>query len=427
MPDFMYRVRDGAGNAREGRREAPDAASLSRDLRAEGLLVLEVREDGARGNGAAHSGRVAGTRSASSASAVAPGLPPRWHPAWLLPIASLDVELGLRQAASMLRSGVALSLALQTVSAQSRRPRAARSWATILDRIRTGESLSDSMAAQRGVFPEEVVQLVRVGEHSGELDTALGRAADQMAARREIRSLVANALIYPCLAILMAIGVSVFLVVSVIPKIAAFLQQGNTALPPLTQALMDASYWIRANGMKVLACAAAAVAAWFAVRMGERGRELEDAALLRVPVAGRVLRISGTAVFARVMAMLVESGVTLLDSLQVVGRVMGNRRLARRIETARDGVMRGVPLSAALAEAREFLPMLARMTAVAETTGSLGVAFDEVARFHETLLAITVKRLSAAIEPVTIIVTGAIVGFVYIAFFLALFSMANAV
>lgn len=327
----------------------------------------------------------------------------------------------------MLRSGVPLSLALQTVSAQARRPRAARAWLALLEGISAGESLSDAMASLGRIFPEETVQLTRVGEHSGELDTVLARSADQMAARREIRSNVANALLYPCLAILMAIVVGVFLVVAVIPKIAAFLQQGNTALPPLTQSLMDVSDWIRANGLYVLGGIAAAVAAWFAARLSPAAREFEDALALRIPVTGRVLRVSGTAVFARVMALLVESGVTLLDSLRVMSRVLPNRRLARRIDDARDAVMRGAPLSEALAKAPEFMPMLPRMAAVAEKTGSLGATFDEVARFHDALLAIQVKRISAAIEPATIIITGGIVGFVYISFFLALFSMANAI
>lgn len=408
MPFFKYKARDDAGRSVDGRREAPDASALSRQLRDNGLIVLSIEED----------------RAAAFSE---PGLLPRWHPAWLLPIASLDIELGLRQTAAMLRSGVPLSLALQTVAAQARRPRAARAWLAILGRIRAGDSLSDAMASLGNVFPEEVVQLTRVGEHSGELDVVLARSADQMAARREIRANVANALIYPCLAILMAIAVSVFLVVTVIPKIAAFLQQGNTTLPPLTQSLMDTSDWLRANGLYILGGIGAAIAAWCAARLNPTARECEDAILLHLPVAGCVLRVSGTAVFARVMALLVESGVTLLDALHVISHVLSNRRLARRIADARDEVMRGAPLSEALAKAHEFMPMLPRMTAVAEKTGSLGTTFDEIARFHDTLLAILVKRISAAIEPATIIITGAIVGFVYISFFLALFSMANAV
>lgn len=407
MPFFRYKARDAAGRPRGGRLEASDAAALSRHLRGEGWLVLAVEEE--------------------SSPETDAGLPPRWNPAWLLPVASLDLELGMRQASSMLKSGVPLTLALQTVAAQARRPRAMRAWLSLLERVRSGESLSGAMAEQPRVFADEIVQLVRVGEHSGELDAVFGRAADQLAARREVRALVLNALLYPCLTILMAIGVSVFLVASVIPKIAAFLKTGNTTLPPLTQSLMDLSDWIRGNGAYVLAGIVLFAVLWTVVRLSPKGRESEDALLLRLPVSGKILRISGTAVFARVMAMLLESGVTLLDSLRVVGNVLGNRRLARRIADAREEVMRGEPLSAVLARAPEFLPMLARMTAVAETTGSLGESFHEVARFHETLLAITVKRLSATLEPVTILVTGSIVGFVYVSFFLALFSMANAV
>jgi type IV pilus assembly protein PilC len=408
MPIFTYRAKDTQGQTRTGTSEAESAARLAETLRGSGMAVLEIRK--ARGR-----------------EARAGGLPPRWHPSWLLPVRSLDVELGLRQLASMLRSGVSVLAALKTASLQSEKPRAASVWADLDDRIRKGGTLSDAMDRHRRFFGEYVTQLIRVGEHSGEMDLSMTRAAEHLELHRNVRMMVINALIYPILATLMAIGVSVYLVVVVIPKVATFLEGGGVALPAITQMLMDVSFWIRLNGLQILAVAAGVVAAWWAVRCLPAGRDRQDALLLKLPVAGRVLRLSGTAVFARGMGLLLDSGVTLLDALNVVEHLIGNRRLAGRVGAARLSVMRGDPLASALDRAPEFLPMLARMTAVAETTGTLGPTLNEVARFHENLLVITIKRLSVSIEPLMIVVTGGIVGFVYIAFFVALFAMASSV
>ena len=391
-----------------GETEADSASRLAEQLRASGWVVLGI--EAARGN-----------------KAHIDGLPPLWNPAWLVPITSLDIELGFRQLASMLRSGVSVLAALKTVALQSGCPRASAVWLDLEDRIRKGGNLSDAMVQHRRAFGEYVTQLIRVGEHSGEMDISMTRAAEHLELHRDVRMMVINALIYPCIATLMAIGVTVYLVAVVIPKISTFIESSGSKLPAITQALIDFSAWTRLNGLQILAVVAGCALAWFAIRKHPLGREAEDVILLRIPIVGRILRLSQTAIFARGMSLLIDSGVTLLDSLNIVEKLLSNRRFSRRIGDARLGVMRGEPLAAALEKAHEFFPLLIRMTAVAETTGTLGPTLDEVARFHEKLLVISIKRFSLLIEPVMIIVTGTIVGFVYIAFFMALFSMVSSV
>lgn len=390
-----------------GESEADSASRLAEQLRASGWVVLGIEEARRRAAGET--------------------LPPRWHPAWLIPVTSLDTELGLRQTASMLRSGVSVLVALKTVALQSNGPRTASVWLDLEARIRKGGNLSDAMNRHPSVFGDYVTQLIRVGEHSGEMDLSMSRAADHLELHRDVRMMVVNALIYPCIATLMAVGVSVYLVAVVIPKISTFLESSGAKLPAVTQSLIDFSAWLRLNGLSVLALLAGCILAWFALRRNPSGREVQDVLLLRIPAVGRILRLSQTAIFARGMGLLIDSGVTLLDALTTVEKLLGNRRFSRRIREARQDVMRGESLSGALEKAREFFPLLIRMTAVAETTGTLGPTLDEVARFHEKLLVVTIKRFSLLIEPLVIIVTGMIVGFVYVAFFMALFSMVSSV
>ncbi len=279
--------------------------------------------------------------------------------------------------------------------------------------------------ARRRAFGALAVELVRVGGRSGELAGALAHAAEEMEAARSLRSLVVGALVYPCLAVVMTLAITAFLVLMVIPKISEFLQSGGAELPAMTQSLMDVSAWITAHGRALLFAICAIVAAFIAARSIPASRERLDAAALRMPVSGKILRLSGTALFARAMGILVGSGVTLLDSLDVAGRLLANRRLARRVGEARDAVLAGAPLAPELRAHGEWTPMLGGMVAVGETTGALPDAFAEVARFNETLLAIVIKRFSVLIEPALIVITAAIVGYVYISFFLALFSMAE--
>jgi type IV pilus assembly protein PilC len=246
-----------------------------------------------------------------------------------------------------------------------------------------------------------------------------------MEARRNLKTSVVNALVYPLTAVVMAVAVSTFLVVTVIPKVAEFLQSSGTALPPVTQALMDFSAWVNDNGVTIIVSLVLVLAVWFTFRIFPFGREIEDAILMKVPITGRILRLSGTALFARSMQILTESAVPLLDALSTVARLLPNKRLAHRVKSAYESILRGSTLAESLSGAVEFTPMLRRMAAVGEVGGSLPDAFGESAHFHEMLLAIAVKRFGMLIEPVMIVVTGGIVGFVYIAFFMALFAIAS--
>jgi type IV pilus assembly protein PilC len=327
----------------------------------------------------------------------------------------------------MVHSGLTLLSALRTVAEQARRPRAAALWRAVAGAIERGATLSDALASRPERFPEYVIQLVRVGEESGELDGMLARAAEHLEQSRNLRLMVANALAYPAIVTLLAVAVSAFMVLHVIPRVERFLAAGGRALPPLTRALLDVSDGFRATLPYAGVAAALAAAALWAMRRWPPGRCLLDGLWLRLPVVGPVLRLAETAVFARGMGILIESGVDLLDSLRTVGALVRNRAVAARVVAARAAVTRGEPLADGLRDGREFLPMLPRMVAVGEATGVLGRTLSDVARFHEAQLLVTIRRLGIVIEPVVIAVVGGIVGFVYVAFFVALFSMATSV
>lgn len=410
---MQYRVtiRDESGRRQSAIREAAGESEAVAALRREGAIVLSIVP--------------LDTLSETEPSGRR-RLPPVWHPSWLKPVSKFDIELGLEQIASMLKSGVPLVESLDTVAEQMNAPRCKRIWHGIHDDVLSGKSLSAAMHRHGGFFSAAVIALVKVGEETGELDKALHHAAQQLEAGRNLRSMVVNALAYPIFAIAAVVGVCAFLVIGVIPKIADFLESSGGTLPPMTQSLVDIAGWLNAHGGAILAAIVAMALLIIAARMMPRGRLAFDSMLLRIPAIGFICRLSGTAVFARAMEMLTGSGVPLLESLDVSRGLLGNMRLRSRVDDAYKSVLNGGEISSPLRTGGDFMPMLPQMTAVGEKSGTLPESFGEVARFHETLLAHTIKRFGAIFEPVLILATGGIVGYVYIAFFLALFSMAEA-
>lgn len=403
MPAYFYQARDQDGRTSTGTLEAVHPDALAATLRSRGLLVLHVEE----------------TRNREERS---------WsplHPSTWLPATKRDVETGMQQLAVMIGSGLPLLAALRTVAEQAGRKRASRMWLQIAERIETGGTLAAALERE-STFPRYVVQLLRVGENSGELETMFSRAATHLEETRNLRMMLLNALTYPVLVFFMALGVSGFLVLHVIPKIERFLVGSGRSLPPMTQGLLDFSTWLRVSLPHISLALAVFVAAVFLLRRWPSGRVFEDALLLRVPVVGSILRSAGTAVFARGSGVLLESGVGLVETLTHVEHLVGNAAQARKVAVARAQITSGMPLANALASGREFPLMLPRMIAVGESTGTLGTTFNGVANFYENQVVVAVRRLGMLVEPVMILVVGGIVGFVYTAFFMALFSIATA-
>jgi type IV pilus assembly protein PilC len=403
MMVFTATVRDRDGNTRQIVRNAVSSSDFAAALRFEGLLVVSFSEAPEDSSGRPKNRRFRFRRMSSFA-----------------------VEMGLRQISSMLTSGITLLLAVRTVAEQSPSRRVRRVWDSIADKIVGGMSFAAALEDDVGTFGEITVRLAEVGEKTGELENTMRRAADQLENARDLRTAVVNALVYPALALITTFAVTAYLVGVVIPKLGEFLVESGGELPAITQLLLDVSWWFRLYSLDVLVWTVAAAATWWAVRLTEKGREFEDALILRVPLAGKVLKVAGTAIFARSVQIMTESGLTLLDTLDTSARIVTNRRLRRRVEACRAAIVAGSSLSDSLAGAREFMPMLRHMAAVGEVSGSLPNAFRETARYHELVLAITIKRLGIFIEPVMILITGTIVGFVYIAFFMALFAIATA-
>jgi type IV pilus assembly protein PilC len=343
----------------------------------------------------------------------------------LRPARPYDVEQGLRQMAVMLRSGLTLLESLQTVAEQAERSAAAAMWAGVAQRIQRGASLSEALA-EHPRFDRLLRRLVEVGERTGTLEPIFERAAQAQESRRTLMKQVLTALTYPAIVTVAALGISVFLVVVVIPKLQRFLTSMNRSLPWMTQALVDVSTWLRVNGPALLILAVSLTAAAWVVYRWEPGRLALDRSLLRLPVLGRVFKLAGTALIARNLALLIRSGITIAEAMTTAATLPRNRYAARSLDEARQRLIDGGDLAGGLRRSAAFTPMLARMSAVGESAGTLEEVLEEVARFHEQSLESAIRVLAALVEPAIIAVVGGIVGFVYVSFFMALFAAGGA-
>jgi type IV pilus assembly protein PilC len=405
MPTFQFIARDRSGSTQRGVEQAKTAGEAVAAVRQRGWSVMDVRP-------------------APAASMSVGEVFSRFRPSAWLPPRSIDVQLGLSQLAVMLRGGMTLLAAMGTTAEQSNRQSMRLVWESVARRVQGGSTFADALAQHR-CFSMLVIQLVRVGEQTGTLEPVLRRGAEVLERRRALRSRLLTALTYPVLVLAAAVGVAAFMVLSVIPKLEVFLRALGRKLPALTQSLIDVSQWIRVNGLHIAGGALAAIVVAVLLYNWPPGRLAIDRVLLRVPVLGKLLRLAATAMFSRALGMLIRSGVTLLEALRTVENLHRNMFLRRTIMHARDNVIGGGTLSEGLRVPRTFLPMLAAMVAVGESTGTLDDVLDETAQFHEEQLESAIRRFSMIIEPAIVVLVGAIVGYVYIAFFVALFAAAG--
>lgn len=402
MPTFTFTARDTSGKWHKGTETADNSSGLAGALRGRGLsLVTAQAAEGEKSD--AKPGRGWG----------------------ILPPMGLDIELGLLMIANMLDGGLTLMAALKTCADQARRVRMAKIWDDIHDQVAAGHAFAEAMKRHKARFPRLVIKLAEAGEASGSLELVLQQAADQMERKRNLLITVISALLYPSITTVIAIGVAVYLVTSVVPTIAGFLTSQGKKLPAMTLALLATSDFIRVYGVTIFIVIVALVAGLIIAHFNKQAARVIDGAILRVPIVGKIFRLGSTTMFARGLGMMLEAGVPMIAALETAAGLIKNKAVVARIEATRKSVLAGQGVARPLAEGKEFLPMLPRMVAIGEETGTLGPVLEKVAVFHEKQLEAYIKRMTLLIEPVMTVIVGGMVGFVYLAFFMAIYSIAG--
>ncbi len=404
MTPFSYQAATAEGRLVSGQLEAGSPDAVRSELRRRGLYPVEVRAAGGRAGGwiawAGLHSRLAPRPSA--------------------------VEIS-RELAALLAAGLTLDRSLGLLGDVFRDPATAELLTDLRGRLRRGEPWSTALAAHPAVFPEAYVRVVAAGEEAGRLDVVVGSLAAHLERRAELRDRIRGALLYP---VLMA-GVGglalLVLLVFVLPKFVAILEEAERGLPVSTAILLGAGRLVGELGWLLALLAAAAAAGLDRWRRTPAGRRYVARLDLRAPVWGSLRREAMVARFAHTLALLLRSGVRVLPALETASRTVGNIIVRERLERAGDQVRKGETLAAALvAEAVPFPALAARMIGVGEESGALPDMLEKVAAVFDRRVERRSDRLVGLIEPGLIVAFGVAVGFVAVAMIQAVFRVQQA-
>lgn len=340
-------------------------------------------------------------------------------------VSSKDIAVFSRQLATMLKSGVPLVTAFQIISGGIKNPR----MRTMVDKIRaeieSGSSLFEALNEYPVQFDELYTNLVKAGESAGVLDTILDDIATHKERIESIKGKIKKALYYPAAVIAVAIIVSAILLIYVIPQFEGIFQSFGADLPAFTKMVVNASRYLRANGIYILLGLIAGVTALImAKKRSTKFAHWIDRASLKIPIVGGILEQAAIARFCRTLAITFAAGVPLVDALQIVSGATGNSVFDNAASKIREDVAVGHQLQMAMQQVGVFPNMVIQMAAIGEEAGSLDEMLVKVAEAYEEEVNNAVDALSSLLEPLIIVIVGIIVGTMVIAMYLPIFKMA---
>jgi type IV pilus assembly protein PilC len=396
VPEYIYRSRDISGRDYSGTLEADSLEAFYKLLRERGQFCLDVREAGR---------------------------------------ASMDINLSgnkinlkylvvfCRQFSTMLSAGIPVVKCLDILYAQTANKRFKAVILAVYEQVQRGESLSRALKAQNGAFPRLMISMVECGESSGTIDTVMSRLADQFEKDYRSRSKVQQAMIYPAFLAAVTVAVVVFLVTFIMPRFIGILTQFGGKLPGLTQGLLNFGSALTGYWYVFIAVIVAVVLAWHTIMKIEPVKLGWDRFKLRVPGIGKTLTVTEASRFSRTLASLFSSGMPVIQSIDIVARIMSNKYIASRLDDVGEDIKRGVALSAAVKKVGIFPQMLDAMLSIGEETGRMDEILNKTAAFYEDEADNAVTKLISILEPVMIVILAIVVAVIILATIMPIFAI----
>ncbi len=339
-----------------------------------------------------------------------------------------DLVTFSRLFATMIDAGLPIVQCLEILASQQTN----KAFGSVLHDVKTaveqGASFSDSLRRHPRVFDELFVNLVEAGELGGILDTILSRLSVYLEKRQKLQRQLRGAMIYPSIVIFIAVGVMTVLLTFVIPAFESMFKDfggGKEAMPKLTQIMIGLSHSFVSYMPFLIAIIAAVIFGGGYLYRQPRGKYQVHRVLLRIPIFGPVLRKIAVARFTRTLGTLLQSGVPILDALEICAKTSGNVIIEQAIMYVRARISEGKNMGEPLAETRVFPDMVVQMISVGEQTGALDQMLNKIADFYEEETDIAVAGLTSAIEPILMVGVGGMVGVVLMAMYLPIFSLAG--
>ena len=420
MAAYHFVALDASGRQKKGVEQGDTARQVRQQLRGKGWTPLEVNEVLEKRIGlkkAAKSSEQTDDNQTQSQSKPQPKQ--SFNPT----ISIKDLALLTRQLATLCRAALPLDEALNTVASQTSKDRVKRVMTSVRAQVVEGQSLAHAMSNFPKVFKQDYVATVKAGEQSGDLAGVLDRLADYTENGQKIRQTVSNAMLYPMILCTVAIMVVVMMLTYVVPQVIEVFEGIDQELPLLTRILISASDFLQVYGfvlLIVLVLLGAAVR-WF---LNKPGPKLWwHRAMLTIPLIGQWLKISNCAVFCRTQATLLASGVPMLEALRISSEVLSNIPMQTSMEEASNRIREGASLSYALTKTGYFPPMTLHLIASGEASGALGEMLFKAAENQERDLESWISTFLAILEPVLILLMGALVMTIVLAIMMPIFEL----
>ncbi len=398
---LAYRAYDNKGREVREVIEAADAAEATKTLRCQDLFVAEISQAGNQAGQKTKHVRLRGGKSRRLKK----------------------LALFTRQLYVLVSSGTPLAQSLSALERQARNP----GWQEVIGEIRTrlehGSSLSEAMASHPECFDSVYRSMVAVGESSGDFAGMLDRLASLVHKRVRIRSTIKGAMVYPCLLVTVSMVVMTVLLLLVIPRFKELFETLDVPLPPTTALLISLSemlrsYWWAMGG--ILAAVIVTVHLWLKTTAGKRA---VDTLVLRLPQIGRIVKNFATARIARLLGVLMDSQLPVLEALRLTRGALANVHYAELIARTEQAVEKGEPISSTFADTDLISPSVYEATRSGERSGQVAALLLNLADFLDEENEIVVRSLTSILEPAVLIVMGALVAFVALSMFTPLFDI----
>jgi type IV pilus assembly protein PilC len=399
MSTFAFKALDLAGIPTRGEIEADDKQVVASQLRARGLTVLDIEE-----------------RAPANAGDIL---------ARFKRVKAEELTVATRQLSTMVSSGMTLLRAFYVLEEQTENDKLREAFTGVRKDVEAGLSLSAALGRHPGVFNELYVAMVTAGESGGILESTLLRIADQLEKDDALRRQIKAAMVYPMLIASFAGIVLIALVTFLVPVFEKIFSDFGGELPVITRFTVWLSHMFTQRWWLVILVVVAIVWGFRKWKSTERGRLQWDTFKLKIPMKiGDIVQKVALARFSRTFSGLVAAGVPMLEAIDITGRTSGNRVVENAMEEVQKSVKKGGSLAAPMRAAPAAFPlMVTQMIGVGEETGALEQMMNKIADFYEDQVAASLKALTSILEPIMIIMVGAIVGFIVIAMYLPMFQV----
>lgn len=399
MSNFKYTALDRSGKEVKGTVEANDKMSANEQLKSKGLSPIKVDEEGLFDKDLSFD--FGGKKK----------------------VKSRDLSVFCRQFVSITRAGVNITDALDMLAGQTENKTLKAAIEDTKLSVQKGETLARAMARQTGVFPDIMINMVEAGEATGNLETAFERVGEQMEKSTKIASMVKSAMIYPISLLIIIIGVVVAMMVMVIPTFSSMYADMGAELPALTKMLVACSDFMVNQYLVVIIVVVAVVVGVKVFKSTKTGTYFFDKIFMKAPIFGTIVVKNASANFARTLATLNASGISMIEALEITARTMKNVYFRDDVLNAREKVAEGRPLSEPLKLGGVFPNMVVQMIGIGEETGSMEEMLDTAAGYYEEEVEVATSNIAQIVQPLIIVVLAGIVGVIIMAILIPMFGM----